>query len=130
MMVPAPVNLLHGWDTNTSYIFSAHAAVYAWVSLCKSLPATRKSESQTEEDEETEEWSAYLKDYDEMHKQSLRSRNQLDLLKSSEDIEPCDPACASPLMALAVGAVGNDQAEIIYNNMMEFARYRGSLCSQ
>lgn len=103
--------------------------MYTWVSLCKSLPATPTSDSQTEADEETEEWSAYIKEYDEMHEQSSRSRNQLDLLKSSEDIKPCDPACASPLMALAVGAIGNDQAEMIYNNMMEFARYRGLLNS-
>ena len=99
---------------NQVYLFSTPVAVYTWVSLCKSLPATPTSD--------------YIKEYDEMHQQS--SWLGLGFLKSFEDIKPCDPACASPLKALAVGAIGNDQAEMIYNNMMEFAGYRGLLYSQ
>ena len=51
----------------------------------------------------------------------------LDLPWEPAEIPPCDPAApsASPLLALAVGARGNAQAELIYDAMMELARYRG-----
>ena len=61
-----------GMHNNQVYLFSTPVAVYTWVSLCKSLPATPTSDSQMEADEETEEWSAYIKEYDEMHEQSSR----------------------------------------------------------
>ena len=53
-------------------------------------------------------------------------KTPLDLLQDSDEIKACEVTSTTfPLLALAVGARGNDTAEIIYNNMMDFATHRG-----
>ena len=87
-------------------------ALCSWLSLCKTLTANSSSDDL---------WKTIEEDF-----QFFRQLDRFDLDQSAlENIKSCDPASAPPLFALAVGATENSQAEAIYSNMMELAKYRG-----
>ena len=114
--------------------FWLFAGIYSWVSLCKTLPGDHPAREYTDlEDQPDDEltvtvdsWSDYVVDFNLLAKKdpSLKSL-LLPLNKSAAEIQPCDLKEASPLLALAAGAKGNEQAERIYDNMMDLANNRG-----
>lgn len=105
------------------------AAISCWVSLCKTRPGDHLAGEYAdfEDDDElnvtVETWSDYLLDF---HLLAKDSNLMLPFSKSAVDIQPCDLKEATPLLALAAGAQGNDQAQRIYDNMMNLANYRGT----
>lgn len=99
------------------------AALYNWVSLCKTI-------YQPDDSEECEGlsdcWTDYIDEYKRLKDRTPVVHNaQLDLFLDPHMIGPCDPSITIPLFALAVGATGNHQAEGVYERMMEFAKRRG-----
>ena len=111
-----------------------YAAIYSWVSLCKSLPGDHPDRECADpedlsDDELTvtvDSWSDYVVDFNLLAKDSdLGAPLLLPLTRSAAEIQPCDVKEATPLLALAAGAKGNEQAQRIYDNMMELANYRG-----
>ena len=105
------------------------------MSLCKTLPgehpAREYADLEDQPDDEltvtVDSWSDYVVDFNLMKKKdtSLCSAS-LPISRSASEIKPCDVKEASSLFALAVGAQGNEQAEKIYDNMMDLANYRGT----
>lgn len=102
-------------------------AIYTWVSLCKALPeATSPRPISKEASPPTIlSWSSYLTDYNFLLK-SGTSPTYCKLEKPVSEIGALDPTTASVLHCLAVGGAGNDHANRIYANMMEFAQHRGT----
>ena len=110
------------------------AAIYTWVSLCKSLPgdhpAREYADLEDQPDDEltvtVDSWSDYVVDFNLLAKKdSDLGALLLHLNRSAAEIQPCDVKEATPLLALAAGAKGNEQAQRIYDNMMDLANYRG-----
>ena len=110
------------------------AAIYTWVSLCKSLPGDHPTREHADlEDQPDDEltvtvdsWSDYVVDFNLLAKKdSDLGALLLPLNRNAAEIQPCDVKEATPLLALAAGAKGNEQAQRIYDNMMDLANYRG-----
>ena len=106
------------------------------MSLCKTLPGEHPAREYADladqpDDDLTvtvDSWSDYVVDFDLLKKKdsSLTSAS-LPLDKKASEINPCNVKEAPSLLALAAGAQGNEEAEKIYNNMMDLANYRGML---
>ena len=109
--------------------------IYTWVSLCKTLPgehpAREYADLQDQPNDEltvtVDSWSDYVVDFNLLKKgdEAKYSNIQLPLGKSAADVKPCDVSEATPLLVLACGLKGNEQADKIYDSMMELAIYRG-----
>ena len=103
------------------------------MSLCKNLPgyhpASEDADLEDQPDDEltvtVESWSDYIADFNQLARKDSDLGALLPLNRSAADIPPCDVKEASPLFALAAGAQGNEQAQRIYDNMMDLANYRG-----
>ncbi len=81
-----------------------------------------------EDDELTvtvDSWSDYIADFNLLARKDSDLGTLLPLNRSAAEIPPCDVKEATPLLALAAGANGNEQAQRIYDNMMDLANYRG-----
>ena len=110
-----------------------YPAIYSWVSLCKSLPgyhpASEYADLEDQPDDEltvtVESWSDCVADFNQLARKDSDLGALLPLNRSAAAIPPCDVKEASPLLALAAGAQGNEQAQRIYDNMMDLANYRG-----
>ena len=103
------------------------------MSLCKTLPgdhpAREYADLEDQPDDEltvtVDSWSDYIVDFNLLAKKDRSLKTLLPLNRSATGIQPCDMKEASPLLALAAGAKGNEQAERIYDSMMDLAIYRG-----
>lgn len=104
------------------------------MSLCKTLPgdhpARERADLEDQSDDEltvtVDSWSDYVVDFNLLAKDSdIGAPLLLPLTRRATEIQPCDVKEATPLLALATGAEGNEQAQRIYDNMMELANYRG-----
>ena len=104
------------------------------MSLCKTLPgdhpAREFSDLEDQPDDEVtvtvDSWSDYVVDFNLLKRKDAKVSNlSLQINKSASDIGECSVKEASALFALAMGAKENEQAEKIYDNMMDLANYRG-----
>ena len=111
-----------------------YAAIYSWVSLCKCLPGDHPASDYADQEDQSEDeftvtvdsWSDYVEDFRWLaRKDSDLGALLLPLDRSAAEIQPCDVKEATPLLALAAGAEGNEQAQRIYDSMMDLANYRG-----
>ncbi len=93
-----------------------YPALHTWISLCETLTFLPEGAE--------DQWGNYVDDYKYFIEDESLGFPQ-NLLQERDKIAKCDPKTALPLLALAIGAEGNDTAELIYKNMMDFANYRG-----
>ena len=111
------------------------AAIYNWVSLCKCLPGDHPAREYADLEDQPDDdftvtvdsWSDYVVDFNLLAKKDTdQGVLLLPLDRNAAEIQPCDVKEANPLLALAAGASGNEQAQRIYDNMMDLANYRGT----
>ena len=105
------------------------------MSLCKCLPGDHPAREYADLEDQPDDdftvtvdsWSDYVVDFNLLAKKDTdQGVLLLPLDRNAAEIQPCDVKEANPLLALAAGASGNEQAQRIYDNMMDLANYRGT----
>ena len=93
-------------------------AVNQWAALCKALPGTTDG---------LNPWTQCNKDFEAV---KVKPTNMpfVKLVNPTkwEDISPMDVETAPPLFALALGCGKRDDMERVYQDMLEFARHKGT----
>ena len=92
-------------------------AMNQWAALCKALPGTTDG---------TSPWTKCKDDFEAIKvKPTSMPYVQLDNPVSWEDVVAMDVETAPPLFALALGCGNRIELEIVYQNMMDYARHKG-----
>ena len=116
MYVHAP-KFLAKRNSFESSLLCCPSAMNQWASLCKALPGTTAGLSP---------WTKCDIDFETVKEKPERLPHVRVVNPVLwEEVVPVDAQTAPPLFALALGCGGRREVERIYQDMMEFARYKG-----